>query len=94
MHLLLERERETTVKRDEIAGRKRYIEAQIERLRQPGGTEDSRLTSLAERSGACCFQRFMMTLRWTTRYIFGALWLFHPGDCGTVSVAYTNILMV
>ncbi|MGL9774446.1 MAG: chromosome partition protein MukB [Sodalis sp. (in: enterobacteria)] len=51
MQLLLERERETTVERDEAAGRKRRIEAQIECLSQPGGTEDARLTTLAERFG-------------------------------------------
>lgn len=51
MQLLLERERETTMERDEVAGRKRRIETQIERLCQPGGTEDSRLTALAERFG-------------------------------------------
>lgn len=51
MQLLLERERETTVERDELAGPKRRIEAQIERLSQPGGTEDARLTTLAERFG-------------------------------------------
>ncbi|RAU34938.1 chromosome partition protein MukB [Pantoea sp. RIT413] len=51
MQLLLERERETTVERDEIAARKRDVEQQIERLSQPGGAEDARLTQLAERFG-------------------------------------------
>ena len=51
MQQLLERERETTVERDEIAARKREIEQQIERLSQPGGAEDARLNSLAERFG-------------------------------------------
>ncbi|MFC3395827.1 chromosome partition protein MukB [Brenneria rubrifaciens] len=51
MQQLLERERETTVERDEIAARKRHIEAQIERLSQPGGAEDPRLNALAERFG-------------------------------------------
>ncbi|MEE3649561.1 MULTISPECIES: chromosome partition protein MukB [unclassified Brenneria] len=51
MQQLLERERETTVERDEIAARKRSIEAQIERLSQPGGSEDPRLNALAERFG-------------------------------------------
>lgn len=37
MQQLLERERETTVERDEIAASKRAIEAQIERLSQPSG---------------------------------------------------------
>jgi len=51
MQQLLERERETTVERDEIAARKRELEQQIERLSQPGGAEDSRLNALAERFG-------------------------------------------
>ncbi|KHS91325.1 cell division protein MukB [Pectobacterium brasiliense] len=51
MQQLLERERETTVERDDIAARKRQIEAQIERLSQPGGSEDPRLNTLAERFG-------------------------------------------
>ena len=51
MQQLLERERGTTVERDEIAARKRDVEQQIERLSQPGGAEDARLTQLAERFG-------------------------------------------
>ena len=51
MQQLLERERETTVERDEVAARKRDIEQQIERLSQPGGAEDPRLNQLAERFG-------------------------------------------
>ncbi|PVZ86178.1 chromosome partition protein MukB [Serratia sp. S1B] len=51
MQQLLERERETTVERDEVATRKREIEAQIERLSQPSGAEDPRLVTLAERFG-------------------------------------------
>ncbi|MEB5970780.1 chromosome partition protein MukB [Pantoea dispersa] len=51
MQQLLERERETTVERDEVAARKREVEQQIERLSQPGGAEDARLTQLAERFG-------------------------------------------
>ncbi|PWD66770.1 chromosome partition protein MukB [Pectobacterium parmentieri] len=51
MQHLLERERETTVERDDIAARKRQIEAQVERLSQPGGSEDPRLNALAERFG-------------------------------------------
>ncbi|AXW88152.1 cell division protein MukB [Lonsdalea britannica] len=51
MQQLLERERETTVGRDEVAARKREVEAQIERLSQPGGSEDQRLNALAERFG-------------------------------------------
>ncbi len=51
MQQLLERERETTVERDNVAARKREVEQQIERLSQPGGAEDARLTQLAERFG-------------------------------------------
>ncbi|WJV55588.1 chromosome partition protein MukB [Prodigiosinella aquatilis] len=51
MQQLLERERETTVERDDVASRKRAIETQIERLSQPGGSEDPRLNALAERFG-------------------------------------------
>ncbi|AFR03189.1 chromosome partition protein MukB [Pectobacterium brasiliense] len=51
MQQLLERERETTVERDDIAARKRQVETQIERLSQPGGSEDPRLNALAERFG-------------------------------------------
>ena len=51
MQQLLERERETTVERDEVSARKREIEQQIERLSQPGGAEDARLNNLAERFG-------------------------------------------
>ncbi|WP_428945742.1 chromosome partition protein MukB [Pantoea sp. FN060301] len=51
MQLLLERERETSVERDEVAARKRSVERQIERLSQPGGAGDARLNTLAERFG-------------------------------------------
>lgn len=51
MQQLLERERETTVERDEVAATKRAIDAQIERLSQPSGAEDSRMIALAERFG-------------------------------------------
>ncbi|QOL14491.1 chromosome partition protein MukB [Dickeya dianthicola] len=51
MQQLLERERETTVERDSVAVRKQQVDGQIERLSQPGGSEDSRLNALAERFG-------------------------------------------
>lgn len=51
MQQLLERERETTVERDEVAATKRAIDVQIERLSQPSGAEDSRMIALAERFG-------------------------------------------
>ncbi|ELY2494682.1 chromosome partition protein MukB [Cronobacter muytjensii] len=48
---LLEREREAIVERDEVGARKRAVDAEIERLSQPGGAEDARLNALAERFG-------------------------------------------
>lgn len=51
MQQLLEREREVTVERDAVAGRKRDTEKQIERLLQPGGADDARLNQLAEQFG-------------------------------------------
>lgn len=48
---LLEREREATVERDEVGARKRAVDEEIERLSQPGGAEDGRLSALAERFG-------------------------------------------
>jgi len=51
MQTLLERERESTVERDDVAAQKLTIEKQIERLSQPSGAEDGRLVMLAERFG-------------------------------------------
>ncbi|EPP1216982.1 chromosome partition protein MukB [Morganella morganii] len=51
MQQLLEREREVTVERDEIALKKAQLEKDIERLSQPSGAEDSRMLGLAERFG-------------------------------------------
>lgn len=51
MQYLLERERETTVARDDIATKKTRVEQQIEQLSQPGGADDYRLNQLAERLG-------------------------------------------
>lgn len=48
---LLEREREAIVERDEVGARKKAVDEEIERLRQPGGAEDQRLNALAERFG-------------------------------------------
>lgn len=48
---LLEREREAIVERDEVGARKRDVDEEIERLSQPGGSEDPRLNALAERFG-------------------------------------------
>ena len=51
MQQLLERERESTVERDEVGARKREVDDEIERLSQPGGAGDARLATLAERFG-------------------------------------------
>ena len=51
MQQLLEREREAIVERDEVGARKRDVDEEIERLSQPGGSEDPRLNALAERFG-------------------------------------------
>jgi chromosome partition protein MukB len=40
---------EAIVERDEVGARKRAIDEEIERLSQPGGSEDPRLNALAER---------------------------------------------
>src|SRR5690606_4357980 len=48
---LLEREREAIVERDEVGARKQAVDDEIERLSQPGGSEDPRLNALAERFG-------------------------------------------
>lgn len=48
---LLEREREAIVERDEVGARKQAVDDEIERLSQPGGSEDARLNALAERFG-------------------------------------------
>ncbi len=47
---MLEREREAIVERDEVGARKNAVD-EIERLSQPGGSEDQRLNALAERFG-------------------------------------------
>ncbi len=51
MQQLLEREREAIVERDEVGARKNAVDEEIERLSQPGGSEDQRLNALAERFG-------------------------------------------
>lgn len=48
---MLEREREAIVERDEVGARKNAVDEEIERLSQPGGSEDQRLNALAERFG-------------------------------------------
>lgn len=58
---LLEREREAIVERDEVGARKRAIDDEIERLSQPGGSEDQRLNALAERLAAYCCRKSTMT---------------------------------
>ncbi|SUG28797.1 cell division protein [Salmonella enterica subsp. arizonae] len=60
---LLEREREAIVERDEVGARKNAVDEEIERLSQPGGAEDQRLNTLAERFGGfCCRKSTMMSV--------------------------------
>ncbi|VCW04560.1 Chromosome partition protein MukB [Klebsiella pneumoniae] len=59
---LLEREREAIVERDEVGARKRAIDEEIERLSQPGGSEDPRLNARRNGSAAFCCPRSTMML--------------------------------
>ena len=51
MQLTLDKEREASSTRDKLAARKQQIELDIERLAQPGGSDDSRLRALADTLG-------------------------------------------
>ncbi|QIW16220.1 cell division protein MukB [Pasteurellaceae bacterium RH1A] len=51
MQNTLNREREATLKRDELDRHEQALEGQISRLSQPDGSEDPRLNQLAERFG-------------------------------------------
>lgn len=51
MQLQLEKERENTIQRDQWQVKKQQLEQQISRLSQPDGSEDARLSALAERFG-------------------------------------------
>lgn len=51
MQAMLSKEREATLKRDELARREQQLDVQIGRLSQPDGSEDARLNQLAERFG-------------------------------------------
>ncbi|WP_413723794.1 chromosome partition protein MukB [Sodalis sp. RH16] len=74
MQQLLERERETTVERDEVAGVKRGIEEQIERLSHPGGSEDLRLATLAERFGGVLLSEIYDDVTFDDAPYFSALY--------------------
>lgn len=71
---LLEREREATVERDKVASTKRRIDAQIERLSQPGGSEDPRLTTLAERFGGVLLSEIYDDVTFDDAPYFSALY--------------------
>lgn len=64
---LLEREREAIVERDEVGARKNAVDEEIERLSQPGGSEDQRLNALAERFGGVLLSEIYETLAWKMR---------------------------
>ncbi|MCK3656325.1 cell division protein MukB [Pasteurellaceae bacterium Macca] len=51
MQGMLNREREATLQRDELARREQQLDEQIARLNQPDGAEDHRLNHLAEKFG-------------------------------------------
>ena len=87
MQQLLERERETTVERDEVAARKREVEAQIERLSQPGGAEDQRPVTLAERFGGVLLSEIYDDVTIDDAPYFGAVRPFAPRYRGAGSVA-------
>ncbi len=74
MQQLLERERETTVERDEVAGVRRGIEEQIERLSHPGGSEDVRLATLAERFGGVLLSEIYDDVTFDDAPYFSALY--------------------
>lgn len=74
MQQLLEREREATVERDEVAGRKRVLEERIERLSHPGGGEDPRLAALAERFGGVLLSEIYDDVTFDDAPYFSALY--------------------
>lgn len=74
MQQLLERERTTTVERDEVAGAKRILEEQIERLSHPGGSEDLRLATLAERFGGVLLSEIYDDVTFDDAPYFSALY--------------------
>ncbi|UXI02314.1 chromosome partition protein MukB [Photobacterium sp. TY1-4] len=53
MQQTLDKEREVSSTRDQLALRKQQLELDIERLAQPGGSDDSRLRALADTLGGC-----------------------------------------
>lgn len=64
---LLEREREAIVERDEVGARKNAVDEEIERLSQPGGSEDQRLNALAERFGGVLLSEIYDDVNWKMR---------------------------
>ncbi|WP_299018186.1 chromosome partition protein MukB [uncultured Photobacterium sp.] len=51
MQATLDKEREVSTARDQLAARKKQLELHIERLAQPGGSDDSRLRALSDTLG-------------------------------------------
>ena len=74
MQQLLEHERETTVERDEVAAVKRQKEDEIERLSHPGGSEDPRLATLAERFGGVLLSEIYDDVTFDDAPYFSALY--------------------
>ncbi|KNC08940.1 cell division protein MukB [Klebsiella sp. RIT-PI-d] len=71
---LLERERETIVERDDVGSRKNAIDEEIERLSQPGGSEDQRLNALAERFGGVLLSEIYDDVSFEDAPYFSALY--------------------
>jgi len=71
---LLERERETIVERDDVGSRKNAIDDEIERLSQPGGSEDQRLNALAERFGGVLLSEIYDDVSFEDAPYFSALY--------------------
>ncbi|PSN09691.1 chromosome partition protein MukB [Siccibacter turicensis] len=71
---LLEREREAIVERDEVGTLKRAVDEEIERLSQPGGSEDQRLNALAERFGGVLLSEIYDDVSFEDAPYFSALY--------------------
>lgn len=83
---LLEREREAIVERDEVGARKNAVDEEIERLSQPGGSEDQRLNALAERFGGVLLSEIYDDVSLEDAPYFSAVWPVTPRHRGARSV--------
>lgn len=83
---LLEREREAIVERDEVGARKNAVDEEIERLSQPGGSEDQRLNALAERFGGVLLSEIYDDVSLEDAPYFSTVWPVTPRHRGARSV--------